>query len=262
MIIVCGVEYCGYGYHGWQRQEAGLPTVQGIVEQAISRVADHLVTVVASGRTDTGVHATQQVIHFETQSQRSPDNWLMGANRYLPPNIRIVWLHPVAENFHARFSAQFRRYCYLIHLGRVKSALFHHQVTMSHRELAPELMSQGAECLVGSHDFSAFRAAQCQAKHPNRTIHFINIKTSPKMIMIDIQADGFLHHMVRNIAGVLLCIAAKDQPPEWCQQVLDNRQRCLAGVTAPSNGLYFIHAGYPAEFDCPTEPRWPLLAMP
>ncbi len=262
MRIACGVEYSGTGYYGWQRQAHQPLTIQTIVEHAIAKIANHPVVVVAAGRTDRGVHATQQVIHFDTDSQRSIDNWLLGVNHYLPKDIRIVWVKPVADTFHARFKAKFRRYCYLIHATQQSgNGLYFDKVAWDYRTFNVAIMHEAAQYLVGIHDFSTFRGAACQARHPQRHVHFIRVTARGALIIVDIQANGFLYHMVRNIAGVLMAIGAGQQSLAWCRTILESKNRCLATVTAPARGLYFIQAGYPSEYDCLTEPRWPFLGL-
>ena len=262
MRIACGVEYSGTGYFGWQRQAHECLTIQALVEYAIAKIANHPVVVVAAGRTDRGVHATQQVIHFDTDSQRSIDNWLLGINHYLPDTIRIVWVKPVPDTFHARFKAKFRRYCYLIHPAqRYGSSLYFDKVARDYRTFNVAMMHEAAQYLVGLHDFSAFRGAACQAPQPQRHVHFIHVTAKASLIIVDIQANGFLYHMVRNIAGVLMAIGAGQQPLAWCHTVLESKNRCLATITAPASGLYFIQAGYPREYGCLTEPRWPFLGL-
>lgn len=259
MRIALGIEYNGLFYHGWQRQKNGLPTVQGHLEAALSYIADHVVAVVASGRTDAGVHATQQVVHFESNADRALQNWIIGTNSKLPPTIRVVWAQPVSEQFHARFSARSRRYCYHIYPHHVPPAVLHGLVTWDRREFDVAKMQQAGECLIGTHDFTSFRAAMCQAHHPTRTVQHLRISRQGALILIDIQANAFLHHMVRNIAGVLMRIGAGEQPISWCETVLEAKDRRMGGITAPSAGLYFIHASYP---DCPEitlEPRFPII---
>jgi len=261
MRIACGIEYCGASYFGWQSQANDLPTIQSNVESALSRVADHPVNVIAAGRTDKGVHATQQIFHFDTHSKRENCQWLLGANSYLPKDIRILWVKSVDHDFHAQFAARFRRYCYILYISPLSSAFFNQQVTLDHRNMNVHKMQSAAQYLVGEHDFSSFRASQCQASHPNRYIHFIEIDQVGPFIKIDIQANGFLHHMVRNITGVLTTIGVGEQPIDWCKHVLDSKKRSEGGVTAPASGLYFIHAGYDQKFSCPQFPRWPILGF-
>lgn len=256
--LAIGVEYDGAAYCGWQRQ-AHSPSVQAQVEQAFSFVADQPVELVCAGRTDTGVHACEQVAHFETSAVRSQRSWLLGANCRLPRDIRINWVQPVADSFHARFKAIARSYRYIIQNSPVPSALFHGKVCWEHRPLNEVSMYEAAQNLVGEHDFSAFRAAGCQARSPVRDIHYLNVSRQGEMIYIDIKANAFLHHMVRNISGSLMLIGRGEQDKYWLSQVLEQRDRRLAAMTAAADGLYFIQAFYPAEFDLPQQARQPVL---
>lgn len=262
MKYVAGIEYHGSAYHGWQRQRSSSLTIQAVVETAISRVADHTIEVIVAGRTDKGVHATQQIIHFETYSHRSLDNWLFGINTYLPPNVRLLWIRATTPDFHARFSALSRRYCYLIYSSSLHSAFYREHVAWDYRHFDVSLMAKAAQAFVGTHDFTAFRAARCQSKSPIRTVHFIRIQSAGPFIFLDIQANGFLYHMVRNIVGVLLRVGASQQPVAWSESVLNAKDRCTGDITAPASGLYFIQATYPAEMGEDIKPRWPYLIAP
>lgn len=250
MRVAVGIEYDGSGFNGWQFQNNGV-SVQGKVEQALSFVADHPVRVVCAGRTDTGVHALGQVVHFDTQSQRSERSWVFGANANLPKSVSVIWAREIPEAFHARFSAQARRYRYVIFNRPVRPTFLAYRVTWNHRPLDVERMAQAAACLVGEHDFNAYRASECQAKSPVRTVHDLKVFRKDDLVIIDIQANAFLHHMVRNIAGVLMAIGANEQPVSWSRQVLDSRERALGGVTAPPFGLYLVEVEYGSEFDLP-----------
>ena len=256
--IALGVEYDGTAYHGWQRQNNGI-SVQQVLEESLSKVANHGVQVQCAGRTDTGVHATQQVVHFESSAQRSIRNWILGANANLPFDVSVRWAKQVSDDFHARFSAQGRRYRYLILSRYSRSALWGRRATWTHKPLDLEVMQQAAQHLVGRHDFSSYRAVHCQAKSPVRTLHSLEVGRAGDFIYIDVHGDGFLHHMVRNIAGVLMAIGAGEAVPDWSREVLEHRDRRLGGVTAPPWGLYFVHAEYPEVFDLPNSPRWPHL---
>lgn len=252
------VEYDGSAYCGWQRQ-AHSPSVQQELEQALSYVADQAIELVCAGRTDTGVHACDQVAHFETEVIRSNRSWLLGTNCRLPRDIRINWVDQVPTDFHARFSAIARSYRYIILNSATPSALFHNKVCWEHRPLDDVIMQQAGHHLIGQHDFSAFRAAGCQAKSPERTIEFLQVSRRGKLIYIDVKANAFLHHMVRNIAGSLMVVARHEQPISWLQEVLMSKDRKLAAMTAPADGLYFIQAYYPAEFDLQQSERKPVL---
>lgn len=256
--LAIGVEYDGAAYCGWQRQSHS-PSVQAQLEKALSYVADQPVELVCAGRTDTGVHACEQVAHFETTAERTQRSWLLGSNCRLPRDIRINWVQPVEATFHARFKAIARSYRYIIQNTSVPSALFHGKVCWEHHPLDEVRMYDAAQHLVGEHDFSAFRAAGCQARSPVRDIHYLNVSRQGEMIYIDIKANAFLHHMVRNISGSLVLIGKGEQSALWLSEVLDQRDRRLAAMTAPAGGLYFIRAFYPLEFDLPQQQRQPTL---
>ncbi|UZE97854.1 tRNA pseudouridine(38-40) synthase TruA [Alkalimarinus alittae] len=238
------LEYNGSQYHGWQSQKSGLPTVQQQLEIALSKVANHPVAVVCAGRTDAGVHASHQVIHFDTSVSRPFRSWVMGANANLPNDISVHWVGNVTEAFHARFSAKSRRYRYVIYNNPIRPALYNKEVTWNYRPLDEKKMARAAEVLIGEHDFSSFRAAGCQAKSPVRTIESLSVTRFCDFIVIDIQANAFLHHMVRNISGVLMSIGAGIQHEGWAEEVLQAKDRAEGGVTAPPFGLYFIDVGY------------------
>ena len=249
--IALGVEYDGSRYHGWQRQKNTPLTIQEMLENALSKMATHAVATVCAGRTDAGVHALQQVVHFETNKHRADHEWIFGGNSHLPDDIRIVWVRPVCDDFHARFSAAARYYRYEILNRGIKSALYRNNVTTIFQPLDTVLMQQGADYLLGVHDFSSFRAGACQAKSPIKHIHSISIKRSNDKITVDIIASAFLHHMVRNIVGTLLPVAKGDMPPDWVHSVLLAKDRKKAGVTALPNGLYFKGVYYPEKFGLP-----------
>jgi len=248
--VALGLSYDGSAYHGWQSQY-NLESVQQTVEQAVAKVADHPVQIVCAGRTDTGVHALGQVVHFDTTAIRESRGWLFGINTNLPRDIRVHWVHPVANDFHARFSAIRRSYRYVIYNDQVASALLRNQTSWYCQPLDENRMTQAASYLIGEHDFSSYRAAQCQAHSPVRTIHKLTITRQDKFIFIDVTANAFLHHMIRNIAGVLTAIGAGKQEPIWAQEVLEAKNRGVGGVTALPNGLYFKEVIYPAEFNIP-----------
>jgi tRNA pseudouridine38-40 synthase len=245
MRYAAGVEYSGAAFHGWEVQQPEIRTVQGEVERALSRVANHFVRVTTAGRTDTGVHASGQVIHFESAAERSVRSWLYGANANLPGDVCLSWVRPVSEQFHARFSALSRSYRYVIFNRPVRSALLVQQRTWVYRPLDAQRMQQGANHLIGEHDFSAYRAVACQAHSPVRTIHRLEVERHGEEIHIEVQANAFLHHMVRNIAGVLIAIGSGQQPPQWAREVLEQRDRRLGGVTAPPEGLTLVAVEYP-----------------
>lgn len=245
MRIAIGVEYKGTSYHGWQKQKDDDATVQHVVEKALSCVAAHKVDVVCAGRTDTGVHARGQVVHFDTSAKRDLKNWISGGNCNLPPDVSFRWAREVDDGFHARFSAIARRYRYIIFNHKIRSALFAEQTTWHYHSLDHELMHQAAQHLVGKHDFSSFRGCTCQAHSPIRDVHFVNVRCANNLIIIDIKANAFLLHMVRNVAGVLLAIGEGKKSPEWAAEVLKVCDRTVAGITAPPHGLYFQEVYYP-----------------
>ena len=245
------LEYNGAHYHGWQSQKSGLPTVQQSLELALSKVADHPVEVICAGRTDAGVHASHQVIHFNPSAKRSARSWVMGANANLPADISVHWVGGVTDDFHARFSAVNRRYRYVIYNNAIRPALYREEVTWNYRPLDEDRMARAARHLVGRHDFSSYRAAGCQAKSPVREIEFLEVSRFGEFIILDIQANAFLHHMVRNIAGVLMTIGAGLREESWAEEVLQAKDRGAGGITAPPFGLYLINVGYPgSEIPC------------
>lgn len=251
MRVALGIEYDGSAFHGWQAQQEGVRTVQIALEQALSRVADHPVRVVCAGRTDTGVHALGQVVHFDSDAQRTPRNWLLGANVHLPDDVSVTWVRDVSPDFSARFSAVSRRYRYFILNRTARSAVMAGRVTWTHRPLDAVRMHSAAQALVGEHDFSSYRALGCQAKSPVRTLHSLSVERRGEFLVLSLHANAFLHHMVRNIAGVLMAIGRGDREEEWAAEVLSLRDRTLGGVTAPPQGLYFESVEYPEAFGIP-----------
>ena len=256
--VALGIEYKGSDFHGFQMQPNGVKTVQQALEYALSKVADESVSLVCAGRTDAGVHATHQVIHFDTLAKRPGKAWVKGTRPYLPDTVSVRWALNVNPHFHARFSAQNRTYRYLLSDSPTASALLHDQVTWSSRPLNVELMQQGAAYLVGRHDFTSFRATQCQAKSPVRHIEHLHLVRRGDLIVLEVQANAFLHHMVRNIVGVLLAVGAGDKSPEWVAQVLAACDRSAGGVTAKPNGLYLVAVDYPKELHLPQLAPGPL----
>jgi tRNA pseudouridine38-40 synthase len=250
MRIALGIEYAGEHYWGWQIQPDG-PNIQACVEAALSKVANHPVSIVCAGRTDTGVHALQQVVHAEVAAQRTIRSWILGCNANLPPDISILWAQFVDEAFHARFSAQARHYRYVILNRSTRPGLLAKRATWEHRLLAVERMQAGANYLIGTHDFTSYRAKACQAKNPIRTVSRLTVSRFDEQVIIDISANAFLHHMVRNIAGVLITIGRGEQPPEWANTILQAKDRTQGGVTAPPYGLYFCGVDYPASYQFP-----------
>ncbi|AMO56853.1 pseudouridine synthase [Endozoicomonas montiporae] len=256
------VQYDGSHYHGWQSLKSGLPTVQAAVEAALSKVANHPVSVVCAGRTDAGVHGSNQIIHFDSDSVRSERGWTYGSNANLPDDVAINWVKPVVDDFHARFSAQWRRYRYVIYNHPIRPAYLPKGVTWNYRPLDIERMQSAACHLVGEHDFTSYRAVQCQAKNPVRTISRLQVSRHGHLVVLDIQANAFLHHMVRNIAGVLMTIGAGKHEPDWAKTVLEARDRTEGGVTAPPYGLYFVDVGYPEVFGLPDSEPNPHFVAP
>jgi tRNA pseudouridine38-40 synthase len=241
--VVLGVEYDGVGLLGWQLQKDG-PSAQGALERALSAVADEPVRVIGAGRTDAGVHATGQVAHFETTARRAPRAWVLGANARLPPGICLRWAAEAPNEFHARFSAQARSYSYLVLNREARSALWRHRAWWVHRPLDAARMHSAAQLLVGSHDFSAFRAAECQSKTATRRIEQLAVARHGDFLRLDVTANAFLHHMVRNIVGTLAAVGRGDRPEAWVAEVLRGRDRCQGGATAPAEGLYLVHVDY------------------
>jgi tRNA pseudouridine38-40 synthase len=256
--FVLGVEYDGSNYCGWQRQ-AHSPSIQQQLEEALTYVADHPVELVCAGRTDTQVHACLQVAHFESRVNRSNRSWMLGANCRLPPDIRILWARETVSTFHARFSATARAYRYIILNDQRPSGLFHNRVCWQHRPLDHVSMHRASQVLIGEHDFSAFRASGCQSRSPVRRVEQVDVSRRGNLITIDIKANAFLHHMVRNISGSLMSIGRGEFPAEWLASVLSAKDRCQAGITAPAEGLYFIRPYYPDTFGIPTDSRVPVL---
>lgn len=254
MRIALGIEYEGSNFCGWQSQR-GVRTVQATLEQAILKVAAHPVNVITAGRTDAGVHASAQVIHFDTTASRSEHNWIFGCNVNLPPDVAVLWARPVDEVFHARFSALARHYQYVILNRRVRPAIANRRVTWYCHPLAVSKMREAGAHLIGEHDFSSFRAKACQAKSPVRNVHRLEVRRQGDWVVIDISANAFLHHMVRNIAGVLMAVGRGEQPPEWAEEVLQARCRALGSVTARPDGLYLVGVDYPDCFNLPALSR-------
>lgn len=250
MRFAAGIEYNGARFHGWQIQR-GVPSVQAEVEQALGKVADHPIRVHCAGRTDAGVHSLAQVVHFDTGAVREPRNWLMGVNVHLPEDVAVLWVQPVRDDFHARFSATSRSYRYLVLNRPSRPGLMARRVTWVHRTLDVEKMHESAQALLGTHDFTSYRALACQAKHPVRTITRISVVRHGELVELRITANAFLHHMVRNIAGVLLAVGRGEAPVSRAAEVLGFRDRSRGEVTAPADGLYFAGVSYPGGYGLP-----------
>jgi len=255
--IAMGIEYKGSDFSGFQSQNSGVATVQQSLEGALTAICNEPVSLVCAGRTDKGVHATGQVIHFDTKAVRPQKAWLRGANTQLPDGVSIAWAQQVSPNFHSRFSARSRTYRYVIHNTPTPSALLRHTVTWDRRRFDLMAMEKGSRHLLGEHDFSAFRGADCQALNPVRLMQRITIKRVNEFIVIEVQATAFLYHMVRNIVGVLAAVACENKPPEWVKAVLASGDRTQAGVTAPADGLYLVNVEYPEDYGIPQKPKGP-----
>lgn len=248
--IAMGVEYDGSGYNGWQRQKSGRG-VQEFIDEALGRVADHTIETVCAGRTDTGVHATAQVVHFDTEAERSRRGWLLGANSNLPEDVNVSWVEFVGDDFHARYSARARTYRYLVLNRLVRSALFRRRAWWVHQALDEDAMRIAGRQLLGEHDFSAFRAAGCQARTARRAVTALDVERRGDWLAITITANAFLQHMVRNIAGLLVEIGSGERPTDWAGEVLAGRDRCRGGIAAPAHGLTLVAVDYPARFALP-----------
>lgn len=247
MRVALVVEYDGSQYHGWQAQ-SGLRTVQQVIEVALSKVADCDISVVCAGRTDTGVHATNQVIHFDCDNERSIRSWIHGANSYLPKDVCVKWGREMPNTFHARYSALSRRYRYIIYNSPIRPALLRSSITWQYRQLDHRNMYEASRALLGENDFTSFRSIECQSHTPMRDIHNIQVIRQGDLIMIDVTANAFLHHMVRNIAGVLIAVGSGKKPSTWVKEVLLAKDRRLGAETAPPYGLYLVSVAYPKEF--------------
>jgi tRNA pseudouridine38-40 synthase len=250
MRIVLGLEYDGASFHGWQAQADG-SGVQDALERALGEVASAPVRTAAAGRTDAGVHATIQVAHFDSEAARPESAWVRGVNALLPETIAVRWALPVPERFHARFSATGRSYTYLLLDRPVRPALCAGRVGWYHRPLAVEAMRAAAETLLGAHDFSAFRAAECQARSPVKKLDLLSLSRDDDMIRFEFHADAFLQHMVRNIVGALIYVGAGRQPVEWIGELLRSRDRTRAAPTFAAAGLYLTGIDYPARWNLP-----------
>ena len=255
-----GIEFIGTHYRGWQRQQEVL-CVQQVLETAFSTVANEPIEVVAAGRTDAGVHAGNMVAHFDTTAVRGINNWLRGVNSLLPDDIALRWIQPMPNDFHARFGAIARRYRYITLTQRQRPALLHHQVTHIHAALDFAAMQQAASHIKGTHDFSSFRAAACQSNQPVRCVSHAKLLRHGEFMVLDIQADGFLHHMVRNLMGTLYAIGKGELVADDFLSILAAKDRTIAPPTASPDGLYFVNAYYPDKWQqalpqLPLTPLW------
>lgn len=259
MRVVLGVEYAGNAFEGWQSQAHGR-TVQDHLEAAVSQIAGHPVRLHCAGRTDSGVHATVQVAHFDTDAVRAPSAWVRGVNSFLSSPVVVRWAMEVNETFHARFSASSRRYRYLLHNVAVRPAVLAGRVGWFHAPLDETVMAREALCLEGWHDFSAFRAAGCQAKSPVKLIHEARVTRDGDYLAFDFWGNAFLHHMVRNLVGALVYVGKGRYPPGWLSEVLVSRDRARAAPTFPADGLYLCGVGYPPHWPLPGDGR--IIALP
>jgi tRNA pseudouridine38-40 synthase len=248
MRVALMVEYDGSQYHGWQAQ-TGLRTVQQALEYALSQVASEDIKVVCAGRTDTGVHALSQIVHFDSTNERLMRAWIHGVNSFLPKDVCVKWGREMPDDFHARYSALSRRYRYVIYNTPIRPAMLRSNVTWQYRQLDHRVMQEEAQCLVGEHDFTSFRSVECQSKTPMRNVHHVQVTRRGDLVIIDITANAFLHHMVRNIAGVLMAVGSGRKPSHWVQDVLRSKDRKLGAETAPPYGLYLVEVTYPSEFN-------------
>ncbi len=257
MRYALGVEYDGTDFQGWQRLSPhglpGPPTVQAALEHALSSVAAAPVEVICAGRTDSGVHAQCQVVHFDSAAPRDPRSWALGATTRLPPSVCVRWCVPAAGDFHARFAARARRYRYRILNRAVRPALGRQQLSWERLPLDADAMHRAAQSLLGENDFNAFRTVHCQAKNAHRDLQAISVRRDGDQLVVDVQANAFLHHMVRNIVGSLLGVGRGERPEAWIAELLAGRNRSLAGPTAPAEGLVFLGPLYPAQWGLPAE---------
>ena len=254
MRIALGLEYCGTAFSGWQSQR-DRRGVQDALERALAAIADAEVRTIAAGRTDAGVHATMQVVHFDAGVARPDTAWIRGVNAHLPSDIAVLWAQPVAGEFNARYGAVARHYTYLLATRAARPALLAGRVGWYHRPLDVAAMAKAGAVLVGTHDFSAFRAAECQAKSATRTMTSLAIAAAGDQIRFEFCANAFLHHMFRNIVGALVYVGADKHPPSWIGELLDGRDRARAAPTFAPDGLYFIGAEYDAAWGLPPTRR-------
>ncbi len=258
--IVLGIEYDGSGFYGWQWQTHHR-SIQQTLENALSKIAQHRISVQCAGRTDTGVHALEQVVHFDTHAVRDLQAWQRGTNTHLPPDVRVIWAKEAIGDFHARYSAIARYYRYSILNRPTPSALMRGRTTWCALPLNAQTMHEAAQSLLGQHDFTSFRAQGCQSKSPCRRLYFIDVTRSGEQVIIDLSANAFLHHMVRNIAGVLIAIGTGKQPISWTQDLLEIKNRRLGGVTAPPDGLHLAGVYYPPQYGLLKNPMFDKLPL-
>ncbi|MCL2160646.1 MAG: tRNA pseudouridine(38-40) synthase TruA [Betaproteobacteria bacterium] len=250
MRIALGIEYAGNAFEGWQSQPHGR-TVQDVVERALGIIAGETVRLHAAGRTDAGVHATAQVAHFDTKAHRPMTAWVRGANAWLPPGVAIRWAVEVDESFHARYRARERSYRYLLHDTPVRPAILSGRMGWFHLPLDVEKMAAAAALVCGEHDFSSFRATSCQAKTPVRTLSGAHVRREGGIILFDFSANGFLHHMVRNLVGALVVVGKGERAPQWLGELLRSRERAKGAPTFAPDGLYLCGVSYPSHWLLP-----------
>jgi tRNA pseudouridine38-40 synthase len=255
--LALGIAYDGTRFAGWQTQPEAR-TVQDAIEPAIGAVADHPVKTVCAGRTDAGVHALQQVVHFDTDAERPLQAWVRGVNARLPDTVAVQWARPVPDTFHARFDARSRTYRYLIRCSRIRHPLWQHRAGWVFRPLSVEPMQRAAGLLVGEHDFTAFRSSQCQAATPVRRLGRLDVATRGGFVEVTLTANAFLHHMVRNVVAALVHVGAGRRSPEWVAALLAGRQRCRGAPTFPAAGLYLAGVEYDAGLGLPADVQDPL----
>lgn len=256
--LVLGIEYDGSTYYGWQRQPHAA-SVQESLEKSLSEVANQTIEVTCAGRTDTAVHATSQVVHFDYQNPRPLKAWLKGANSLLPQSISIRYAEHISNDFHARFSALSRSYLYVIDNSLVKPAIMSQGLTWIRAKLDVDKMNSAAKHFMGEHDFTSLRSSRCQSNSANRNISKLSCKRYGDYIVLEVTANAFLHHMVRNIVGLLIEIGDGRRSSDWAREVIAAKNRCIAGVTAPANGLYLVGVEYPEEFNLPRKVRAPIF---
>jgi tRNA pseudouridine38-40 synthase len=259
--IALGLEYDGTAFSGWQSQRSA-PAVQTLVEAALSPVAAEIVSLICAGRTDAGVHACAQVAHFDTHARRSARGWVLGANTNLPADVSVAWARPVPQHFHARYSAEARTYRYYVFNRPVRSALSVRGAAWIRQPLDHERMQSATAALLGSHDFSAFRSAQSQSHTPTRRVEALAVRRDGDFVVMEITANAFLHHMVRNIAGLLIAIGQGDQDPSWAREVLESKDRTQGGPTAPAQGLYLWSVRYSRSFGLPAARSAMIAGLP
>ncbi|UOP01824.1 tRNA pseudouridine(38-40) synthase TruA [Kingella potus] len=252
------IAYDGSRFFGWQKQAGGVPTVQEALEEALSGIAGERVAATAAGRTDTGVHAAAQVVHFDTAAVRPEQAWVRGTNSLLPAGIAVLRVQTVAPHFHARFDACGRRYRYVLQSAPVRSPLLAGRAGWTHTPLDLAPMREAAALLAGTHDFSSFRAAGCQAKSPVKTLYSVRLSGTPQFMALDLHGNAFLHHMVRNIVGALVYVGSGRLTPQGFAALLAAKSRLKAPPTFMPDGLYLTGADYPPEcgLAAPPLPDW------